>query len=708
MIPIKLAVRNFMCYRDNVPPLYLDSFHVACLSGDNGNGKSALVDAITWALWGKARAKSDDDLIHMGQAEMEVEFEFAVAHNQYRVIRKRSKAGIKRTGQSALDLLIAGPDGFALISGNSIRETEAKIIELLRMDYDTFINSALLLQGRADEFSMKRPGERKEVLGNILGLSLYDSLEKLAKSLGREKDIRQQEYSNNLNRIDRQLEQKPAYESGLKEAETAISGIGDQLEKQESALTGLRQSREALKFKDEEHKALGKQIEQAQQQLRYLQGQVAEHSSRIERYEKTMATYADDSARSRKRLDELAGQELDLTAKREHIEESSNRIHFLRSTNAKLKEEMDDLRRRLDLLGQGQAECPLCGTELGVEGREKIMANYEVEGREKGDACRANLGEIQQKDGKLNDLKREASDLESAIAAQRTQCERQLEALDRDKAEAEKALPQEKQALDQAQRAAQDLRAALQESDDKRKAILVDLEALPNMERQLDSAERAFRELRDRERSYRDKQAELQASLRRCAELEMERQDVSKAIRAAAEEKSIFEDLATAFGKRGVQALIIESALPAIEEEANRLLGRMTDNRMHVRIESQRDTKKGETVETLEIRIADELGTRSYEMFSGGEAFRVNFALRIALSRLLAGRSGAPLPTLIIDEGFGTQDSSGRERLVEAINSIQDDFEKILVITHIEDLKEAFPVRIEVTKTEDGSTFSVN
>ena len=65
MIPVILKLRNFMCYRDEVPPLYFDGFHVACLCGDNGNGKSALLDAITWALWGKTRAKSDDELIHI-------------------------------------------------------------------------------------------------------------------------------------------------------------------------------------------------------------------------------------------------------------------------------------------------------------------------------------------------------------------------------------------------------------------------------------------------------------------------------------------------------------------------------------------------------------------------------------------------------------------------------------------------------------------
>jgi DNA repair protein SbcC/Rad50 len=127
-----------------------------------------------------------------------------------------------------------------------------------------------------------------------------------------------------------------------------------------------------------------------------------------------------------------------------------------------------------------------------------------------------------------------------------------------------------------------------------------------------------------------------------------------------------------------------------------------------VKFETQRETRKGDVLETLDINIADELGTRSYEMFSGGEAFRINFAIRIALSRVLARRAGAPLPTLIVDEGFGTQDANGIEKLKEAITSVQDDFEKILVITHIEEFRDAFPVRIDVVKTPAGSTIEVN
>ena len=172
-------------------------------------------------------------------------------------------------------------------------------------------------------------------------------------------------------------------------------------------------------------------------------------------------------------------------------------------------------------------------------------------------------------------------------------------------------------------------------------------------------------------------------------------------------EKSIYEELRAAFGKNGVPAMIIEAAIPELEEEANLLLARMTEGRMNVRLDTQREKKTGGVAETLDILISDELGTRAYESYSGGEAFRVNFAIRVALSQMLARRAGAQLRTLFIDEGFGTQDDAGRQRLVEAINSVQDQFDLLLVITHIDDLRDAFPVQITVNKTPDGSRVTV-
>ncbi len=168
-----------------------------------------------------------------------------------------------------------------------------------------------------------------------------------------------------------------------------------------------------------------------------------------------------------------------------------------------------------------------------------------------------------------------------------------------------------------------------------------------------------------------------------------------------------YTTIAQAFGKDGIQALLIEDALPEIEQEANDLLSRLTDNQAHIFIESLRDLKRGGVKETMDINISDTSGIRPYEMFSGGEAFRIDFSLRIAISKLLARRAGTSLQTLIIDEGFGSQDEEGLMRIMDALYKVQEDFEKIIIVSHLNSMKEQFPVQFQVEKTPHGSQIKI-
>ena len=168
-----------------------------------------------------------------------------------------------------------------------------------------------------------------------------------------------------------------------------------------------------------------------------------------------------------------------------------------------------------------------------------------------------------------------------------------------------------------------------------------------------------------------------------------------------------YAEVAAAYGKDGLQALLIEDALPEIEQEANDLLSKLTDNQTHIFIESLRDLKKGGTKETLDINISDSNGIRPYEMFSGGEAFRIDFALRIAISKLLARRAGTSLQTLIIDEGFGSQDEEGLSRIMDVIYKIQDDFEKVIIVSHLTTMKDQFPVHFIIEKEHQGSVITI-
>ena len=109
MIPQSLSLQNFLSYGENVPTLDFSQFHVACLSGDNGHGKSAMLDAITYALWGEARKgqherKPDDGLLRIGASEMRVEFCFELDAQQFRVLRSYRKH--RSRGSAQLDLQI--------------------------------------------------------------------------------------------------------------------------------------------------------------------------------------------------------------------------------------------------------------------------------------------------------------------------------------------------------------------------------------------------------------------------------------------------------------------------------------------------------------------------------------------------------------------------------------------------------------------------
>jgi exonuclease SbcC len=164
--------------------------------------------------------------------------------------------------------------------------------------------------------------------------------------------------------------------------------------------------------------------------------------------------------------------------------------------------------------------------------------------------------------------------------------------------------------------------------------LAADLESLPAVQEQVDRAEAEYRELSDGRSRAQEAVGGLRSKLERLTELAGRRKEKEKALAEASKQVGIYRELSRAFGKSGIQAFLIDMAIPEIETEANRLLTKMTDNRMHVNFETQQETRSGTVKETLDIFITDELGTRDYEMFSGGEAFRINFAIRIALSRL--------------------------------------------------------------------------
>ena len=129
MIPVKLKLYNFISYGMDLPELDFRGFQMASISGSNGAGKSSLIDAITWAVWGESRVGINaDKLVRQGQTLMEVEFEFELEGIKYQVTRKRS---LKGSGLTSLGFYHNGKN----LTEGTIKATQQKIIQTLHMTY---------------------------------------------------------------------------------------------------------------------------------------------------------------------------------------------------------------------------------------------------------------------------------------------------------------------------------------------------------------------------------------------------------------------------------------------------------------------------------------------------------------------------------------------------------------------------------------------
>lgn len=1016
MVPVRLELQNFLSYGTEAPPLEFDHFDVACLSGGNGEGKSALLDAMTWAVWGEARKSSgrrkpDEELIRIGTRHMQVSFAFDLEGTRYRVVRSFSRSETGKTTSSDLEFQVKETEGesYRPLTGSTQRETQTRIEETLGLDYDTFINSAFLLQGRSDEFTQKSPSQRKEILTRILNLSKYEVLEDKARDHWRAAKERQQRTEAEVERLEEALadvpdwkEEREAVRAEIESQQDRLSDLRDKekeltqeranLEAKARDADSLRDSIETLEERIDNHveesEALQERIEEAEELLedrdaiaaayeeyqelveerdrleevreqhRVLERELGEKTDalqerrneverRLERLitersgfeesleacEETLEQRSEVEAqirtaqaarqqvqeqrRVRRRRDRLKEQrvkareaivgarqqlrgeietlraqieeEEEALERKEEIEARVEELEAKQETREALEERMQEIEQKGKSLSQtlqervGQLEawrderereveelrrfreadgdvCPTCGTELTDAHRQEVITTLRShidqletaleEEQEQLSEQMATRAELRQTYRRLREKYKELDGVREALATVREQrraledtaeslaahrekaktltrrlkqgryakasrrrwqaCKQRLaelafnskkfEALQNRAAqfdryadrlqniedaavrrdELEQKIEEHEAEIDNLRTAleeeavAEDLRAdidtlreeidALDFDPDRFQTIrerLQDLSDVPERYNALTNAEQNRAEwneqrarIHDRLEEAKQEKAELEeqlsdseAVLEKKPEVVEEQEAVServeaeeetlnalqqrlgklnakleqaeadrKALKDAREEREEaaaarqrYKHLRAAFGKHGIPSLIIEETLPDIEERANRILDRLTDGRMHVRLDTLKEKKSGGTKETLEIIITDEHGVpRPYETYSGGESFRVNFALRVALAQLLAERSGVRVRTLVIDEGFGTQDEAGIERLVEAIQAIREDFAKVLVITHLERLKRAFPVRIEVEKDPSvGSTFEL-
>ncbi len=736
--PLNLTATNFRSYPELKVPLA--SLQLATLCGENGAGKSSVLKSMLFALFGPEPGLSLDDYIRTGETETRVEFEFALGGSSYRIIRARKSNG--KSGKTSLELARRNGAGWEPVTGDTIQQTQQRIEETLCLDLDGFLKSAWISQGDADAFTRAKPTERKQVLAGILDLAIYGRLQDAAKKRLRAIEDEVEKLRGKLDMVEDQLlgkgqlvvdarearDKAQALQYGIEELEKEL----DKWREEEKRLAGVRAKAEAANEQLKAVNQAGRDLTQksdtllAQEvSLQALRRQLPDLESEAARRTHLQAqiTELDETAT---RWHEVNKQRLELREQWQEamaaLERAGADLAGEEVTHAHLAAERNLVEEKLNNLAGGEVhQCPTCQQEIKDAALEATRQTFKdrledkiievgnsadrierlTEIRDDAQLPLATLEEqgtalptVEYDQGEHDGLKRQLAALDGVeaqlaqargadsrvneIRAERETIRQQLEQIGEQKAELEKSLEQMNTELVEAATAAH-------------------------------AASSAAASLSTRRREYDDasqSQARLEAQIERLDKLESESTKDRRRQGDLTAQAATWQFLVQAFGKDGIPALIIDAAIPEVEDIANDILTRLGTG-LEVKLETLKALKSSDRIaETLDVKIIEDGFDRPYETYSGGEAYRVNVALRVALSKLLARRAGAHIETLILDEPEGL-DEEGRAKLVELLQILSETFSTILLISHHEDLREVFPARIECRKGPDGSRADV-
>ena len=195
MRPVELVIQGFGPFREPVTVDFADAELIAIV-GATGHGKSSIIDAICFALYGRVPRHGDKDIapvITLGAAEARVSLTFTLGARRYlatRLVRRNADGAGAKTRALRLEALNA--DGTTEVLAGSVREFEPKLRSLLGLDFDQFTKCVVLPQGRFAAFLQATSGERSAILGALLGLGRYERMARAARDrAGRAQGLRE-------------------------------------------------------------------------------------------------------------------------------------------------------------------------------------------------------------------------------------------------------------------------------------------------------------------------------------------------------------------------------------------------------------------------------------------------------------------------------------------------------------------------------------
>lgn len=692
MNPIRIKLKNFSSYDSIDFKFDFDSILIlgeidGASDRSNGAGKSSVFQGLSWLLTGNSKYKKSQDVIKRGKDFVEGELIFETGGEQFKIKRKRfSKANRKE-----IYLYEKDDNGeFVEIRGSTPTEVERKLKSLTKIDYDVFTNTSYFAQTSISQFVDSTPAKRQELIASILDFANWDSYKKSATDLLKEE-------KSSLDKLTIQLEEYKSIDEDLKRAKEDLVNSSKMKDELEGSRSKAKNDLHSIEEEFFEHKSSNKDladIDSAKSKLAKVNSDisminiVAASKNLSDLEEKLLQVKVSASSTKEKLLaayDDLG-----------NIPEFNLSEYEKKFVVGKTK--YSEKLIQLNSLKEGGV-CDHCGYDWGHDHSTHLDKKQEEVG-----ALKAKLSRAENKLIKMRKEVSHKSDIQSNIdklEKDQIRLESSIENLEFKIKTASEKLEYESDKLRKLETKKSKLEIFLEENSDVEGLDKV----LSYINKRLDLAKSKLTEIDDRLKSCYIEIGSLDNKIESLKEAKKKRTSLKKDYNKVAKNVSVYKSLVSAFGRQGIQSVITDNVITEVEDLTNNLLSELSHNSISVKFLTKKADTNGDLKETLDIEITTETGAASFDTFSGGEKFRVVFAIRLALANIQANRAGSSVKILMLDEVSSYLDEHGKNIFISIIRRLEKDM-KVMVITHDDSLKQKFNNVVYARKVKHNSVLS--
>jgi len=666
--------------------------------GLNGVGKSTIFEAIAWALYGPNAARTSADQIKReGASDSEpcrVELEFIFEDDKYRIVREMSGKNLSASASVLVNDKLAA-SGAEIVSKYMQKK--------LGMDFKSFFTSIFAKQKELNVLSAMNASERRPLILKMLGIDELDEVVKEIRNDKRNKDeligklgqdildekTGKSKIDGHTDEIKSLNKKKEDLDDSLKEIKEKIQSLKKEVETLEKNCASNKKEYEKinlLKEKLTEKRTLFENKKKLDLEIKNLQSKITERQKTIDSQRKKTKGF--------EKLDtDLKEVEKKLKSTDEEIEKLVKKIEQEKTLVENIEENISEIEnKKKNILKLGpDAKCPTCERILG-EQHNKLLKNFDKEKKEKDNKIESLLKSIKT----FSEEKDKSSREKQALEKKRNYLQVQLREKERVDATIDGILAEIKREKTELEHKEKQLKVI--------GAIDYDAKEYESVKNQVNEFYKKYQSslelLNDKKEAHADSKLELGKKdgeknlvLQRIKTLQSkmaELEEFKKRIndeRKNAQQLGMLSDVMASF-----RTHLISRIRPTLSSYASDYFERLTDGKY----------REIELDEDYNIMIYDDGTSYSIQRFSGGEEDLANLCLRLAISEVITERAGGVFNFIILDEIFGSQDMVRRQNIMKALNGLSSKFRQILLVTHIDDVKNYVENIIYVNENEDG------